>query len=157
MHFSSSRHDGVNWIFSSRSQTILLDCCFNCSYTRPPLTTATLTENHLQPFYSPFFRTDLAMRDLVQVQEPPNMKLTVTMDEFGLEGSLVFQGEKEICIFNSEILVTVGHNGLQQIFHKSTITGIFGTLHSSLQSHDTLLEMVSSQYLQQNRMGCCVR
>ena len=83
------------------------------------------------------------MRDLVQVQEPPNMKLNVTMDEFGLEGSLVFQGEKENCIFSSEILVAVGHNGLRQIFHKSTITGIFGTLHSSLQSHDTLLEMVS--------------
>ena len=118
-------YDGADWTFSYRTSGQVFYCCFNCDYIRPDLVTVTLKPNLPAPFFSPFYKTNSSMQNLVRggQQEPPSVLLQVEVEAGGMEGVLIFSGKEGGIFFTSRLLVRVLEDGRRTLRHKATISG----------------------------------
>ena len=88
-------YDGENWIFSHRSQDVLMlpqFCCEVCDVNRPKLVTVVMQEGVSHPTFLSEVPYNLNLEWLKPQGMGPDIKLSVEMEKDGCRGILAFMG-----------------------------------------------------------------
>jgi hypothetical protein len=128
-------YDGVNWTFSSRSQSYHVFCCVNCDIYQPDLHQLSVTEGEASTATSPFSQVRYWLRAQAyealkdnEVQKVMNMKLTVEeVEQDGTFGEIAFRGAGESVLFSSIVQVDFTTEGTKFLSHRGTVTSGMGT------------------------------